>query len=115
MSDLGINLIEISGGNYENTTIQGSNEKGAFFTKYAAKAKQGLNTPVLVTGGFKSLTGMAHAVENGETELVGLSRGLALMPDLPNRAAKANFTPFNSNDYQLALKQLIKRPVPILA
>lgn len=91
MSDLGIDLIEISGGNYENTTIQGSNEKGAFFTKYAAKAKQGLNTPVLVTGGFKSLNGMAQAIENGETELVGLARGLALMPDLPNRAAKGQF------------------------
>lgn len=95
MAHLGVDLIEISGGNYENTVIQGDNRKGAFFIDYAAKAKAGIDTPIAVTGGFRTLHGMETAVTNHETEMVGLARATALIPDLPNQVKKGAFTEIN--------------------
>nr|WP_242590343.1 NADH oxidase [Enterococcus sp. MSG2901] len=109
MAAIGVDLIEISGGNYENTMVQGSNKHGAFFIDYAAKVKQGIDTPILVTGGFKSLTGMAHAVSNQETDLVGLARAIALIPDLPNQAAAGNFHEINLEMLSTGIKSLDKK------
>jgi hypothetical protein len=37
----------------------------------------------MVTGGFRTGTGMSDAITTGATDLVGLARPLALEPDLP--------------------------------
>lgn len=34
---------------------------------------------------------MEHAVENNETDMVGLARAMVLLPDLPNKAAQDKF------------------------
>ncbi|WP_279403840.1 oxidoreductase [Secundilactobacillus kimchicus] len=52
MADLGVDLIEISGGNYESPVMQATTNKGAFFVDFAAKAKAGIETPIMVTGAF---------------------------------------------------------------
>lgn len=109
MAKLGVDLIEISGGNYENTMVQGSNAKGAFFIDYAAKAKKGIETPIIVTGGFRTLAGMEHAVLNHETEMVGLARAIALIPDLPNQAAKGTFKEINLEMLSTGIKFLDKK------
>lgn len=92
MAALGVDLIEVSGGNYESPAMQANNSKGAFFVDYAAKAKQGLSIPVAVTGGFKTVAGMAETISNHEAEMIGLARATALIPDLPNQVEAGNLT-----------------------
>lgn len=77
MDQLGIDLIEISGGNYENPKMQGIG-KGAFFIDYAQKVKQTIKTPIIVTGGFNTANGMESAIQNNETDFIGLARPLVM-------------------------------------
>lgn len=95
----GIDLVEISGGNYENPAMAKGAEKGrvnvavkqstlareAYFLEFAEKVRQRVSVPLMVTGGFRTSDGMAQAVASGATDLVGLARPLAVEPDLPDR------------------------------
>jgi 2,4-dienoyl-CoA reductase-like NADH-dependent reductase (Old Yellow Enzyme family) len=91
LSELGIDQIEISGGNYESpiftgTTIKESTVKReAYFLEFAQNAKRITDTPIAVTGGFRTAEGMKRAIESGWTDMVGLARPLAVDPDIPNR------------------------------
>jgi 2,4-dienoyl-CoA reductase-like NADH-dependent reductase (Old Yellow Enzyme family) len=91
LSELGIDQIEISGGNYESpiftgTTIKESTiKREAYFLEFAQNAKRVTDTPIAVTGGFRTAEGMRRAVESGWTDMVGLARPLAVDPDIPNR------------------------------
>jgi len=87
----GINLIEVSGGNYENPAMVGSSAKEstlkreAYFLEYAEKAKQLLDIPLVVTGGFRSAPAMNTALASGATDMIGLARPLAVDPALSEK------------------------------
>ena len=87
----GLDLLEISGGNYENPAMAGQDvkestrQREAYFLDYAMEIRKRVSIPLMVTGGFRTSEGMAAAVESGATDIVGLGRPLALEPDLPNR------------------------------
>jgi 2,4-dienoyl-CoA reductase-like NADH-dependent reductase (Old Yellow Enzyme family) len=96
LSDAGIDLIEISGGTYEAPAMTGvkhqkapvkdsTRQREAYFLAFAEKARKTVKTPLAVTGGFRSLAGMADAIAGGAVDMVGIARSLALEPDLPNR------------------------------
>lgn len=91
LENAGIDLIEISGGTYENPSMTGRNRKEstikreAYFLEYAEHVRQLVSTPIVVTGGFRSAKGMQTAIEEGATDMVGLARPLAVEPDLPNK------------------------------
>ena len=55
----------------------------AYFTEFAERV-QGLNSPVPIqlSGGFRSRTGMADAIDSGVCSLIGLGRSVVLQPDL---------------------------------
>lgn len=108
MDQLGIDLIEISGGNYEKPTVQGIG-KGAFFIDYAAKVKQSVKAPVAVTGGFSTANGMSNAIENDEADFIGLARPIVLIPDLPNQFEVGNFTAIQLHHLSTGLKVLDKK------
>lgn len=91
----GIDLVEISGGNYENPAMAKGAEGGevkqstlareAYFLEFAEKVRERVEVPLMVTGGFRTETGMADAVTSGATDLVGIARPLAVEPDCPKR------------------------------
>lgn len=87
----GIDLVEISGGNYENPSMTGSGAKEstlkreAYFLDYAEKAQKVLNAPLVVTGGFRSAAAMNQALVSGATDMIGLARPLAVDPALSNK------------------------------
>jgi 2,4-dienoyl-CoA reductase-like NADH-dependent reductase (Old Yellow Enzyme family) len=91
LSEAGINLIEISGGNYEKPVMMGTEMKEstrkreAYFLQYAEKVKKLISTPIVVTGGFRSAEAMTEAIEIGALDMIGIARPFALQPDLPNR------------------------------
>ena len=88
----GIDLIELSGGTYEapamsdNTRHSESTlKREAYFLEFAEKVRGVVKVPLMVTGGFRSLDGMASALQGGALDLVGIARGLAIEPDMANR------------------------------
>lgn len=101
----GINLIEVSGGNYENPSMTGVNAKAstlqreAYFLDYAEKAKHTLDIPLVVTGGFRSAAAMNEALAAGSTDMIGIARPLAVEPDMANKL-------LSNPAYKLELKKL---------
>lgn len=86
LSDLGIDLIEISGGNYENPRMFAEADgEEVFFIDYAKKLKSVISSPIVVTGGFRTLLTMEKALNEKKTDMIGLARPLVLYPDLPQR------------------------------
>lgn len=94
LSDVGINLIEISGGTYEAPAMSGTKKvpvkdstrrREAYFLEFAEKARATTKTPLMVTGGFRSLAGMNDAINSGSVDFVGLGRALAIEPDVAKR------------------------------
>ncbi|PAV26105.1 2,4-dienoyl-CoA reductase-like NADH-dependent reductase (Old Yellow Enzyme family) [Tamilnaduibacter salinus] len=90
LAKLGIDLIEISGGNYENPamakgTKASTRAREAYFLAFAEKVRERVDVPLMVTGGFRTSEGMAEAVDSGATDLVGTARALAIEPDFPQR------------------------------
>ena len=91
----GVDLVEISGGNYENPAMAkgaGTGEmkastlaREAYFLEFAEKVRELADVPLMVTGGFRTERGMAQAIDSGATDLVGLARPLVVEPDLPAR------------------------------
>ncbi len=91
LSDEGIDLIEISGGNYESPAMTGarqsSGEREAYFLDFATEARKRTDVPLAVTGGFRSVAAMEAALTSGATDFVGIARALTLDPELPRHAA----------------------------
>ncbi|WP_299653169.1 NADH:flavin oxidoreductase/NADH oxidase family protein [uncultured Tateyamaria sp.] len=91
LSAEGIDLIEISGGNYESPAMTGAKqsttEREAYFLEFASKARNHTDAALAVTGGFRSVRAMEAAVASGATDFVGIARALTLDPDLPKHAA----------------------------
>jgi 2,4-dienoyl-CoA reductase-like NADH-dependent reductase (Old Yellow Enzyme family) len=83
----GLDLIEVSGGNYESPAMTGASAastraREAYFLEYA-RTVRGLvgDVPLAVTGGFRSRDAMEDAVATGECGVVGMGRPTATTPD----------------------------------
>ena len=89
LADAGIDLIEISGGTYEAPAMTGVKastiEREAYFLTFAETVRQHISTPLMVTGGFRTLAVMQAALDSGALDLIGLGRPLAIEPDAANR------------------------------
>jgi 2,4-dienoyl-CoA reductase-like NADH-dependent reductase (Old Yellow Enzyme family) len=91
LANEGADLIEISGGTYEKPAMTGrtrefrNSDMEAYFLSYADKVRQHIDSPLMITGGFRTAKGMAEAVETGGIDLVGLARPLCIDPDLPKK------------------------------
>jgi 2,4-dienoyl-CoA reductase-like NADH-dependent reductase (Old Yellow Enzyme family) len=96
----GLDLLEISGGNYEQPRLLGidglepafaenvrksTRAREAYFFDYAVAARQVATMPLMVTGGFRTATGMSEALRDGDVDLVGLGRPLCVDADFPNK------------------------------
>ena len=89
----GIDLVEISGGSYENAVMMGQDiavrestkQREAYFLQFAEKARKVTTVPLMLTGGFRSLAGMNAALADGSVDVIGLGRPLCVDPDLPLR------------------------------
>ena len=87
LSDLGMDLIEISGGTYETPVMTGTNVKEstklreAYFLDYCEEVRKIVKSPLMLTGGFRSSQGMNNALATGVCDMVGIARSLAINPD----------------------------------
>ena len=100
----GIDLIEISGGNYEQPSMTGIGQKKstiereAYFLDYVERVKKIIKTPLMLTGGFRTASFMDEAIAQEKVDLIGLARPFALYPNLPKElfAAKRISTPIST-------------------
>lgn len=86
----GVDLLEISGGTYEQLSLMGveptdvresTRKREAYFIEYAEQIKAAAKIPVMITGGFRSREVMEQAITKGEVDIVGLARPLCTQPE----------------------------------
>jgi 2,4-dienoyl-CoA reductase-like NADH-dependent reductase (Old Yellow Enzyme family) len=104
LNDCGVDLLEVSGGNYEQVALWGldgegddanteaseirresTREREAFFLEYARRIRDVAAMPLMVSGGFRSRTAMRNAITSDDCDLIGLGRPLCTHTDLPNQ------------------------------
>jgi 2,4-dienoyl-CoA reductase-like NADH-dependent reductase (Old Yellow Enzyme family) len=92
LEDVGVDLIEISGGTYEKLAMMGqaqfpqkesTRQREAYFLEYVRKVRLIVSIPIMLTGGFRSVNAMVQAISEGSVDVIGLARPLAIAPDFP--------------------------------
>ncbi|XDD42252.1 NADH:flavin oxidoreductase/NADH oxidase family protein [Leptospira sp. WS60.C2] len=89
IQSLGVDFIEMSGGNYEAPAMQGVSRDGstlareAYFLEFAREVTKVVSVPIMVTGGISRKEIASSVLESG-VSLVGIATALALNPNLPN-------------------------------
>ncbi len=96
----GIDLLEISGGTYEQPKLLGvagmeeeepqavahsTLQREAYFVDFALAMREKVSIPLMVTGGFRSRATMQQALASGGVDVIGLGRPLCVMTDAPAR------------------------------
>jgi len=93
----GLDLIEISGGTYEQPRLIGVDSisinpkrsevrkestiaREAYFLEYAKNIREAVSLPLMVTGGFRSKQGIESALESNVCQIVGIGRPLCADP-----------------------------------
>ena len=99
-SDGGVDLIEISGGTYEQPKLlglagvepeeqqhiaQSTLMREAYFVDFALAMQDAVSIPLMVTGGFRTRSAMEQAFERGAADLIGIGRPLCVDTDAPAR------------------------------
>ena len=88
-----IDLLEISGGNYESPMMVATGEannprrestirREAFFLEYAQKIRSQTSIPLMLTGGLRTVETMTQILEEGDVDFIGMARPFALDPDI---------------------------------
>lgn len=86
----GIDLLEISGGNYEAPAMTGIVTSGtasreAYFLSYAEQLREVGKVPLMLTGGARTARFMNDVLAAGSVDVIGLGRPMAIHADYPLR------------------------------
>lgn len=100
LNGAGVDLLEISGGSYEQPGMVGHRgkaenydagtkastiEREAYFLEYAKAVREVTEIPLMVTGGFRSRRVMEDALASGDADVIGLGRPLITDPHFIKR------------------------------
>ncbi len=112
LSDEKIDLLEISGGTYEQIKLLGhtgeeseienpeldknvresTKQREAYFLQYAQTIQNAITIPLMVTGGFRSRDVMQEALANKELDMIGIARPLCIDPNVPKKLISGEMT-----------------------
>jgi len=90
LEPLGVDLVELSGGNYESPAMSGrpadtrTQAREAYFLEMATELAKTSPLPLMLTGGISRRETAEKALTNG-VAMIGMATALAVTPDLPNR------------------------------
>ena len=84
LDEAGIDSIEVSGNGTSVSGIKALVNEG-YFVPAASEIAKAVSCPVIVVGGFRSLTVMEEVLKGTDIELISLSRPLLCEPDLPSK------------------------------
>lgn len=87
LEQAGIDLLEISGGNYEAPAMTGvvadsTREREAYFLRYAEQLRARSAMPLMLTGGIRTLDFMNDVLSQGAVDVIGLGRPFAVRPGI---------------------------------
>lgn len=100
LQQAGVDLIEISGGTYEQPKLlglEGIEEteqqkvaestlmREAYFVDFALAMQSEVEIPLMVTGGFRQLKVMQDALDGGAADIIGLGRPMCVDTDAPKQ------------------------------
>ena len=100
LQEAGIDLIEISGGTYEQPKLlgmvgmeeeeqqnvaQSTMMREAYFVDFAIAMREKVSVPLMVTGGFRQRAAMEQALDSGGADIIGLGRPMCVMTDAPSQ------------------------------
>jgi len=104
LNELGVDLVELSGGSYESPAMQGrvTEDEGektertlrreAYFVDFAREIAASATMPIMVTGGILRRAVAQEALEKNTAgfgvDMLGVAQAMAFQPDLPKRWAK---------------------------
>lgn len=105
LNSLGLDLLELSGGNYESPAMQGAaddsstSKREAYFIDFARQIAEVTTVPIMVTGGIYRLAtaeaALARDSKGFGVEVLGIGRAMAYVPDLPNQWSAGKMTQVN--------------------
>jgi 2,4-dienoyl-CoA reductase-like NADH-dependent reductase (Old Yellow Enzyme family) len=96
LADAGVDLLEISGGSYEQPKMMDAEgleavevqpvaastaAREAYFVDFAKAMRAEVKIPLMVTGGFRSRAAMEQALASGAADVIGLGRPLCVATD----------------------------------
>ncbi|NND83460.1 MAG: NADH:flavin oxidoreductase/NADH oxidase family protein [Gammaproteobacteria bacterium] len=100
LQEAGVDLIEISGGTYEQPKLMGlagleaeepqnvaqsTLQREAYFVDFALAMQEVVSVPLMVTGGFRTRSAMEQAITSGAADVIGLGRPLCVDTDAPQQ------------------------------
>ena len=116
-----LDLLELSGGSLEQPKVVGVALKDegvdarpastiareAYFVDYSAQVRAKAKMPVMVTGGFRTVTVMEEALARGKLDAIGIGRPMLIDPELPRRILSGEIDQAPSHDASINLFQLL--------
>ena len=111
----GLDLIEISGGNYESPAMSGSaaastRDREAYFLDYARTVRQlAGDVPLAVTGGFRSRTAIEDALRAGDCDVVGLARPTVTTPDAAAALLSDRIAVLQTRELRYGMRRVLGR------
>ncbi|GAB16988.1 putative oxidoreductase [Gordonia effusa NBRC 100432] len=110
LDDAGVDLLEISGGGYEQPAMTGvatgqSDTGEGYFADFARRIRDVSGIPLMLTGGLRSPRTMESLIGSGTVDVVGIGRPLTFaptypraiisghIPDLPKGAPRMGYRP----------------------
>jgi 2,4-dienoyl-CoA reductase-like NADH-dependent reductase (Old Yellow Enzyme family) len=109
LSKEGIDLIEISGGTYEAPVMMGKRKESTikrevYFMDYIQKARKITNTPLMLTGGFRTTAVMKDAIVSDQLDIIGIARPFAVYPNIGNEIINESRMNFNTEIKKTGVK-----------
>ncbi|RJS46791.1 NADH:flavin oxidoreductase/NADH oxidase family protein [Nocardioides cavernaquae] len=110
-----VDLIEVSGGNYESPAMSGSESpstraREAYFLDYARSVRREAGTvPLAVTGGFRTRAGMEEALAAGDCEVVGIGRPTVTTTDAADAILGGHTETLITHEIQTGMRRVIGR------
>ena len=110
-----VDLIEVSGGNYESPAMAGSaasstRTREAYFLDYARAVRDAAgDVPLAVTGGFRSRSGMQDALTAGDCDVVGIARPAVTTTDAADVILRARAAELTTHEIGAGMRGLLGR------
>lgn len=118
LNALGVDLLEISGGSYEQPRLmgiegdsgtfhmpqhEGALKREAFFLRYAEAVRRVARMPLAMTGGFRERETMLAALESGDVDLIGMARPFCTDPDVPRKLLQGEIEQAPQREHEMRL------------
>lgn len=118
LNDAGVDLLEISGGSYEQPGMVGyrgdeeavdpgakasTREREAYFIEYARQVRSVAKMPLMLTGGFRSRSVMEAALSSGDVDVIGVGRPLVVEPHFVRRLFEGTTDQADKHELELRI------------